>query len=247
MMHRFFVSHESIEGDQVSLQGEVAHRLSRVLRLSPGDQVLLLDGSGNEYQVRLSAFDKDNVQGRVEAVKRGAGEPATKITLYQGLLKGEKFQWVLQKGTELGISAFVPMNCARSIAHPGERWTTSKLRRWEKIICEAAEQSGRSILPRLYDPVSFGDACCNMAGNGISIIPWEEETSRGLRAVLGGGKPAHVNLFIGPEGGFEETEIAGAVGCGISPVTLGKRILRAETAGLVAAAAIFYHLGDIGG
>ncbi len=243
-MHRFFIPPEWIDGSCVTLRGEVAHRISRVLRLSPGDEIMALDDSGCGYRVKLSSFEKDRIQGHVEAVEHGTGEPATKITLYQGLLKGSKFQWVLQKGTEVGISAFAPVVCARSVASSEDRWTMEKSRRWQKIIDEAAEQSGRSVLPRLADPVTFADAC--REATGASIIPWEEEPSRGIGTALGDSTPSQINLFIGPEGGFERGEIMTAQGCGIIPVTLGKRILRAETAGLVSATAIFYHLGEMG-
>jgi len=245
-MHRFFVPPSWIDSKRANLEGEVAHQLIRVLRMSPGDQITLLDNSGKEYKVLLTQFMKDRVQGEVTDVEEGRNELPTELHLYQGILKGDRFEWVLQKGTELGVTTFVPMNCHRSVPLPSHRVESTRSTRWKKIITEAAEQSGRSRLPKLEAPLSFKDACDTVSSSSISLIPWEEELSASIRTALQGIGGRSVDLFIGPEGGFEEQEVAYACSRGITPVTMGGRILRSETAAIVAVTAVLYESGHLG-
>jgi 16S rRNA (uracil1498-N3)-methyltransferase len=161
------------------------------------------------------------------------------------LLKAQKFEWVLQKGTELGIAGFVPVLSSRSIIGSVQDVRDAKLERWQRIIAEAAEQSGRAVLPSLAGPMAFKPACQAAAQQGLALIPWEEERVYRLRQALD-ASPKHISLLIGPEGGFAAEEVATAREAGVVPVTLGPRILRAETAGLAAATAILYALGDFG-
>ena len=182
MTHRFFVPPTWIEGETARLEGDVARQVSRVLRMSPGDNVALLDNSGKEFQVRLTRFTRHTVEGAVLSSDQGPGEPRMKVTLYQGMLKGEKFQWVLQKGTELGVTTFVPLICQRSIPQEQGSWHSSRYPRWSKIVAEAAEQSGRCVLPQLREPMSFREATEEINSSHTSIIPWEHEGSIGLRA-----------------------------------------------------------------
>ncbi len=252
-MHRFFVPSTWIAGEHARLEGDVARQVSRVLRMSPGDEVTLLDNSGNEYRMRLTRFSREVVEGVVLSIDEGRGEPSLKVTLYQGMLKGEKFLWVLQKGTELGVTAFVPLICHRSLPQERDSWLSARYPRWRKVVTEAAEQSGRCLLPDLKQPISFRDACEEIKGSrSISIIPWEREGASGLRSTLQESKgaqpyfPALVNIFIGPEGGFEEWEIDCARSCGVLPISLGRRILRSETAAIATVAAVMYEAGEIG-
>ena len=232
------------------LQGNMVRQLGRVLRMSPGDKVTLLDNSGKEFDVRLTSFGETTVEGEVLSVHQGPVEPPVKVALYQGVLKGEKFHWVLQKGTELGISAFIPLVCRRSVSRPKESWAASRYPRWLKIVTEAAEQSGRCVLPPILPPMAFQDACNGVKGStATSIIPWERERTVGLRTVLGRlGSDGHpcVNIFIGPEGGFEDDEVSYARSCGVIPVSLGQGILRSETAGIATLAAVMYESGALG-
>ena len=245
-MHRFFVPPPCIDSERATLEGEVARQLIHVLRMSPGDQITLLDNSGKEYTVLLTQFKKDQVQGEVTDVEEGQNELPMELHLYQGVLKGYKFEWVLQKGTELGVTSFVPLNCHRSVPSASARADSTRSTRWNKIITEAAEQSGRSRLPKLEAALPFKDACETVSSSNISLIPWEEEMSEGMRTALQGMKDRSVDLFIGPEGGFEEQEIAYASSCGITPVTMGRRILRAETAAIAAVTAVLYESGQLG-
>ena len=245
-MKRFFAPPESINGEGVLLRGEVVHRITRVLRMSPGDRVVLLDGSGMEYVVILEEFSRDTVTGRVLDTFKDSNEPKVQLTLYQGILKGEKLDWVLQKGTELGVTGFVPLICQRSVPRARAENNSRRMARWSKIVAEAAEQSGRSRMPDLHPPTKFDSACHLVDGESLGLIPWEEAKGPSLREALLQRPIAHVHLFIGPEGGFQREEVEYAQGLGIAPVSLGKRILRAETAGLVAATAILYEAGELG-
>ena len=247
MRRRFFVPPAWIEDERVRLEGDVARRVRRVLRMSPDDEIVLLDNSGKEYVARLTRFSKDVVEGAVLSVDVGRGEPAIKVTLYQGMLKGEKFQWVLQKGTELGVTGFVPLICQRSIPLEREGWSNTRYPRWRTIVTEAAEQSGRCLLPELQHPMSFEYACEAIKdSSGIAIIPWEQEGVVGLRSALQDMNFPQVNIFIGLEGGFEQREVSFARSLGVVPVSLGKRILRSETAGIATVAAVLYEAGELG-
>jgi 16S rRNA (uracil1498-N3)-methyltransferase len=253
-MHRFFVPPGSIQGSSVTLSGAQARQVARVLRMRPGEQLIVLDDSGSELEVQLVAVEPELVRGEVVASRPSTGEPRTRITLCQAVLKGDHFELVLQKGTELGVVEFVPMLTERTIVR--DRQAVLKKRpRWEAIIQEAAEQSRRGRRPALRPPLSLAEACLEVSRTqGVKVIPWEDEAQFSLRQVLQaelpdalrvGAGPA-VSLFIGPEGGLTRDEISLARAHGLVPVSLGPRILRAETAGLVAAAAILYELGDLG-
>ncbi|MCH7746000.1 MAG: 16S rRNA (uracil(1498)-N(3))-methyltransferase [Chloroflexi bacterium] len=245
-MHRFFVSPDCIDGQDVTLPDNVARQLARVLRFKSGDSIIVLDDSGMEYVVTLTAVDSNTAQGVVSDKRVSDGEPDVRLVLYQGMLKSDRFEFVLQKGTELGVSAFVPVSCARSVAK-GD--SANRSVRWRKIITEAAEQSGRGRIPILEKPSEFFNACD--AHEGPGLIPWEEEADAGLRSVLERWKASDigissVSIFIGPEGGFTREEVEYARSKGIVAVSLGKRILRAETAGIATAAAILYEIGELG-
>ncbi len=246
-MHRFFVPPHSIKESRVVLRGTIVHQIRDVLRMRPGDDIVLLDNSGWAQRAELVTIDRDAVRGRVVEKWKLETEPQTRITLYQGLLKGQKFEWVLQKGTEIGIIAFVPVMAARCVISTVNDVSAARVERWERIIVEAAEQAGRAALPHLSNAIMLPHACEQAGRAGLALIPWEGERSRGLREALQDvPKSKEIGLFIGPEGGFTEEEIATAQERGVIPVSLGPRILRAETAGLVAASAILYELGDLG-
>lgn len=249
-MHRFFISPEWIHQERVVITGRLVHQLRDVLRLRGGDHIVVLNDTGWEYKVELARVSRDHVAG-VICERRPAAEPHTRIILYQALLKGSKFEFILQKCTELGVSGFAPLICERCVAaNPqGKRGE-----RWQRIITEAAEQSGRGRLPTLEPALLFEQAC--QSAKGFSLLAWEGEKTSGLRAVLQSeisrqsaiseGNPLSVNLFIGPEGGFSPFEVEFARGCGIIPISLGSsRVVRAETAGLVAATAILYECCEL--
>jgi len=249
-MHRFLIPAEWIDQERVVITGRQVHQLRNVLRLVAGNRIVVIDNTGFEYEVELEKVNRGYASGVVKEI-RSAAEPQTKVTLYQALLKGSKFESVIQKCTELGVAAFVPMVCHRCVA--ASSVSNKNLERWRRIIVEAAEQSGRGKLPTLEPEVPFEEAC--KSAQGFSLLAWEGERAVGLRTALRGEiyrqriisekNTLSVNLFIGPEGGFSPAEVEFAQGCGIVQVTLGNRVLRAETAGLVAASAVLYDCGDL--
>ena len=293
-MHRFFVRPDQIEGFSVTLTGDTARQIFRVLRLRPGERIIVLDDTGWEYFVDLSSVSASQVTGSITKKALNAAESGVAITLYQAMIRPEKFEFVLQKATELGVVGFVPFICERSVANPeGSRLSPNKRQRWERIIMEAAEQCGRGRLPILSDPVDFVEACASIAQP--AIIPWEAEDSLGIKSALrspdlvptemiactcpstsSGRTGEHkasatiraeeyvspelvegqvyppssvekMSVIIGPEGGFTQEEIDAARDIGILPVTLGKRILRSETAAVATIAAVMYEIGELGG
>ena len=244
-MHRFFLPPDWIAKGTVVITGKLVHQIRNVLRLGAGDLITVLDNSGWEYEVELQKVDSTGVEGRIISKSQSVTEPYTKITLYQALLKGSNFEFVLQKCTEIGVTSFVPLICERCVAGKPDG---KRLSRWKSILTEAAELSRRGKLPALQSPTGFTEAC--KSASGISLLPWEGGKVRGIGDVLRSHRkirndPA-INIFVGPEGGFSHREVEYARSCGIVPVSLGRRILRAETAGLVAAAITLYEFGDLG-
>ena len=246
-MHRFFVPPTHIEADRVTLTADASRQLSRVLRARAGDRIIVLDNSGYEYTVTLDAVTAQRSTGVINDRYLGEGETHLSITLYQGLMKADRFEYVLQKGTELGISRFVPIISERTVAR--NVVSPNRLTRWGKIIREAAEQAGRCRLPELEETLSYAEACD--AISKPAIIGWESERDTGIRDTLrrlkAGVKDARsISIMIGSEGGLDEDEVEYALSRGITPVSLGRRILRAETAGIIAAAAVLYEMGEMG-
>ncbi len=245
-MHRFFVAPDQIAQRVVRFDDDQARQMRRVLRLRPGDRVLALDGLGRQYEVTLDEVTHAGAMGHAAAPIEATGEPAVRLTVYQSLLRREKFEWVLQKGTEIGVAAFVPVITRRSLVRDAQDVTPEKLSRWRRIIKEAAEQSGRGKLPVLAAPIDFGAAEPEVRAAGIALIAWEGEFRRLIRGVLDGREAVRdVTLFIGPEGGYEADEIRAAESWGAVPVSLGRRILRTETAAVVGAALVLHELGEL--
>lgn len=244
-MHRFFVIPFQSKDGIVEIKGNLAHQIRNVLRKKTGDSFILLDNAGNQYHAELIKIEENRALMEVKSKEQASGGPALHIDLYQSLLKKTKFEFVLQKGTEIGIANFIPIRSHRCLAlHKQEK--EQKQERWLSIIREAAEQSRRGMLPGLSEALSFEEACKKV--KGFSLIFWEGEKKRSLGQAMRAFFPhqrEEVNIFIGPEGGFTAEEIELATVKGIVPVSLGPRILRAETASLVAAANILYHYEDL--
>jgi 16S rRNA (uracil1498-N3)-methyltransferase len=246
MTQRFFVPPGAIAQDKVTFDAATAHQLRHVLRLRPDDQVVVLDDSGLEYDVTLELVGRDRAIGRIEAQREAGTEPRVDVTIYQGVLKGGHLEWVLQKGTELGVTRFVPMFTQHTVVR-GRAAVEKRRARLERIVREAAEQSHRGRLPQLGAPLSFEEACeQSVASHDLSILPAVEAVDRDLRQALSTGPAlARVAILIGPEGGFAAEEVAYARERGVCVVTLGARVLRAETAGIVVPALVLYTLGEM--
>ncbi len=247
-MHRFFVDPGCISEGHAIVDGAVARQASQVLRLRAGESVALMDGTGREWIVLVSSVSPSRLEGGVVCETFLSGEPGVSVTLYQGTLKGEKFEMVLQKGTELGISTFVPMVCRRSISRAAGSRADARLRRWQSIVREAAEQSGRTRIPVVEAPVSMSEAL--ESARGVTLIAWEREQETGLRQALSARldrvRVEGLGLLVGPEGGFEPAEVELAMESGAIPVSLGRRTLRSETAGPAMTAAVMYEMGELG-
>ncbi|HOP75317.1 MAG TPA: 16S rRNA (uracil(1498)-N(3))-methyltransferase [Bacillota bacterium] len=246
-MTRFFIPADHIRGDKVFLEGSDHHHLLNVLRKKVGDEITVLNGKGEEFLARVIEIKPSMVIAEIVTAMNRPAEPRVKINLIQGLPKADKFEWIIQKNTELGVSRFQPVITERSTIRLDAEARTKKWERWSKIIKSAAEQSGRTIIPELEMVKDWELAIRNLRP-GLTLIPWEGETERSLKSVLEAEKvlPTEVNVIIGPEGGFSIQEINEAREYGAIPITLGPRILRTETAGLVAATSILYHFGDMG-
>jgi len=246
-MNRFFVSKTDIQGEQVVLGREQAHQISHVLRMKPGERIIVLDNTGFEYEAVLTDIAKGKVAGRIESRHTGAGEPSVQLTLYQSLLSRDKFEIVLQKCTEVGVSRFVPVITQRSLVRDTDAVTPKKLTRWRRIITEAAEQSHRSRMPELAEPKRFEEIASELSGFDCSLIASPHEKQTTLRKALQSGKtePKTVALLIGPEGGFADEEISSAVEAGAKAVGLGPRILRTETAAIISAALVLHELNQM--
>ena len=247
-MHRFFVPSALLQEKEVTLTGQLAHQLSHVLRLSRGEHIVLLDGSDCAYEAELQEVAPHPATARIVSKSVPRTEPRLRLILYQALPRGKKMDWVLQKGTELGVSAFVPVTTERSIVQNPARIGESRITRWQRIVTEAAEQSGRVCLPQVMPVQRFVDVCQQAPKGALALIASTgvEVCPRSLRQALEVTPfPQEVWLFIGPEGGFALGEVQSARQAGMIPVSLGPRTLRTETAGLAAAAIIFYAFGEL--
>jgi 16S rRNA (uracil1498-N3)-methyltransferase len=248
-MRRFYVEAEVLGGDRVEIRGALAHRLAKVLRLRAGEEIALFDGSGTDVLVRI-----DEISDRLvvaEAVGRvdSPAEPRIKVNLYQSITKGDRFEWLLEKGTEIGVARFVPLITARAVVKPEAGGNRAD--RWGRIVIEAAEQSGRGAVPIVDAPQRFADALANAPG--VLLLPYEaaDERTPDIDAGLNSDIDAlfalsEVSVFIGPEGGYEDAEVAAARAAGAAIVTMGRRVLRSETAGLVAATLVLHAAGELG-
>lgn len=257
MGHRIYIEENelSIEQDRLlCLTGDRARYMNKVLRLGVQDTVILFNESGMEYSCTISEIDGRRILLTVGEIKKVHRESNLDIVLCQALSKGKKMDFVIQKGTELGVKRFIPVVSSRSVSRHGTGEGMGKIGRWKKIALESARQSGRNFIPQIDDVVEFNELQDNLSGgaNILKIIPWEEEKSTGLKSVLESltqnplKKIKKVIILIGPEGGFSDEEVESSIKAGYIPVTLGKRILRTETAALAAVSIIQFCMGDMG-
>jgi 16S rRNA (uracil1498-N3)-methyltransferase len=243
-MDRFFVDPEVVGGDFAELGRELSHRLRHVMRLRGGDHVMLVDGRGFEYEAELQDTRAPTIRAAILSRREVLPEPSVRVVLYQSVVKGDRFEWLLEKGTEIGVAKFVPLLSRRSVVRPREGRVERK-ERWQRIVTEAAEQCGRSRLPEIASPMHLDEALAS--AQGLRLLPWEGERKTSLRQALRSAKKVEVvSLFVGPEGGFAQEEVEQALALGVQTVSLGRRILRSETAGIVAVAAVLYESGELG-
>lgn len=241
-MQRYFVEPHLFFDQQVTITGDDVHHIVNVMRSEIGQEFLVSDGRGRVALARLTDFGGKQAQAEIVEWLDEKRELPIRVTIGQGLPKGDKMEWILQKGTELGAFAFFPFSSERTIVKLDQKKEGKKLERWGKIIKEAAEQSHRSVLPQMLPPLSFKQAVAS-AGNYTScVIAYEKEQNVTLHGLFQSLVPGDSLLvLIGPEGGFSADEVALAEAAGIKPVTFGPRILRTETASQYLLSAVSYH------
>jgi 16S rRNA (uracil1498-N3)-methyltransferase len=238
----FFIPKDHFQDDAVFVTGDPLHHLKQVLRLKEGDLAIFLDGSGGCCRVRLETLARDSARALV-LDRWQEKETALPIHLLQGLPKGDKFDLILQKGTELGITSFQPVLTRHSVPQPDAQRFAKRCQRWNRIVSEAARQSRRSILPEVAPPEPLPRSLRSRS-DSLRLALWEAG-ARPLASVLPEQRPEGVSLLVGPEGGFAADEIVLIEESGYLPVHLGPRILRTETAGLAAAGILQYLYGDL--
>lgn len=240
-MHRFYVTAEHRLGGEVRFTAAQVRQIIRVLRMGVGSRVLTFNGSGQEWEVEIVAASPREVVGRIVEERSASRESALRIVLVQGLLKGPKMDYLIQKATEMGVAEIVLLSTNRTVAEG-----FGKVDRWGRIAIEAAEQSGRVFIPKLTGPFPL-EAYVAGPGRGARLVLWEGEQVGTLAALLDRAPPpGEVTVLVGPEGGLETDEVALVTRTGFTPVSLGPRTLRAETAAVAALAILQHRWGDLG-
>lgn len=246
-MPKFFTPRENITDTTVIIDSEDAKHIERVLRLGVGDEITVCDGRGIDYRAKISEINKSSVICDILSSKKCDTEPGIKVTLYQGIPKASKMDYIIQKTTELGVSRIVPVTLSRCVVklenHNAEK---KKVERWQKIAYEAAKQSGRGVIPDVSMPMTLDEAIVDMKRSDLAFAPYECEMNTGLRDVIENNSSVDtVSFMIGPEGGFDITETQKLTDAGITTITLGRRILRTETAGEAVLAMLMYGFKEV--
>lgn len=245
-MPKFFVLPEKITENHLVVDSEDVNHITRVLRLKEGDRISVCDGQGYDYEAQIQRLEKRRVICSVLSKTIAETEPEIEVVLFQALPKASKMEYIIQKTTELGISKIVPCRLSRCVVHLDAKNASKKAERWQKIAEAAAKQCGRGKIPQILPVTEFKEAVEQMKQAELSFAPYECEEQNCLKPVLHSvRKPRTVSFMIGPEGGFDPAEIEFIRKSGIIPVTLGKRILRTETAGEAVLSMIMYEIGDI--
>jgi 16S rRNA (uracil1498-N3)-methyltransferase len=235
-MNRFFVKPDDMTEDSAAIIGEDVKHISKVLRMQSGDRVMLSDGCGYEYLAEIETISRERVELK-------PAEPKQRITLYQGIPKAGKMELIIQKCVELGINGIIPVAAERSVVRvkPGEY--RAKQPRYQRVACEAAKQSGRGIIPHIGELTTFKTA--DMSAYDLILVAYEDERQTSLKEVLRANmKAENIAVIIGPEGGLEIGEVESLINKGGKAVSLGRRILRTETAGMATVAMILYELEE---
>lgn len=244
-MYRFFVEQSQIQDKKIIITGSDVNHIKNVLRMKVGEEIAVSNGADNrEYRCGIEEYTEHEVICTLRFVKEDGVELSARIYLFQGLPKADKMELVIQKAIELGVYEVIPVSAKRCVVKLDEKKAAAKVSRWQGIAEAAAKQSKRGVIPTVHSVMSMQEAIEYARGMDVKLIPYElaedmQHTKRIIEAVRPGESIA---VFIGPEGGFEESEVQEAFTAGIEPVTLGKRILRTETAGLTVLSWLMYHL-----
>ena len=244
-MYHFFVEPSQIQGNKIIITGKDVNHIKNVLRMKPGEEIAVSNGlDGKEYHCGIAEWYEDRIVCDLFFVMEEGVELASKIYLFQGLPKADKMELIIQKTVELGVYEIIPVASKRAVVKLDAKKAESKLIRWQAIAEAAAKQSKRGIIPKIKEVMSFQEAVAYSSCAQVKIIPYElAQGMERTKEIISGIRPGEpVAVFIGPEGGFAEEEIEMAMQAGIEPVTLGRRILRTETAGMAVLSVIMYHL-----
>ncbi len=243
-MPRFFVRPEAVSADTIVITGDDVNHIRNVLRMGVGDEISVSDGAGRDYYGVLESLDRDRVTVRIENSWDSFVELPARILLFQGLPKADKMELIIQKAVELGVYQIVPVVMKRSVVRLDPEREAKKLARWRGIAESAAKQSGRGVIPQVAAPVAFQTALSQAGALDAILLPYERARDMARsRELIHQMRGKHsIGVFIGPEGGFDETEIAAALAAGAKTMTLGRRILRTETAGLAVLSLLMFEL-----
>ncbi len=245
-MPKFFVKKEDILDDSVVICGGDAVHIAKVLRMEAGQHITLCDGEGTDFDAEIVSATKEEVSLRIQSSCPCPAEPVLSFVLFQGIPKQGKMDYIIEKCTELGVSTIVPVACERSVVEiKNAQAEEKKLSRWRKIAAESVKQCGRGVIPEVTGVMSVAEAIDYAKHLELTFAAYENERQLPLREVLLGKKPESVGAFIGPEGGFSDKEVALFQAADIPTVTLGRRILRTETAGHTVLTAAMYALGEL--
>lgn len=243
-MQHFFVSPEQVKEEKIYVEGTDVNHMKNVLRMKIGEELTVNDGEGYQYLCAVETYEADMAVLKILKRTKDESELTSKIYLFQGLPKQDKMELIVQKAVELGVYQVIPVSTKRAVVKLDAKKAKKKVERWQQIAVSAAKQAGRGIIPAVGEVCSYAQAL-KMAGElDVILIPYElAEGMKETKKIISDIKPGQsVGIFIGPEGGFEEEEVERAVEAGAKPVTLGKRILRTETAGLTILSVLMFHL-----
>ena len=245
-MHRFFVEPSQIGEKEIVITGPDVNHIRNVLRMRAGEELLAADGQGSEYRCILRELQDSAIRAEICRKLSGSAELPSRITLFQGLPKSDKMDLIIQKCVELGVFRIVPVTTKRTVVKLDAKKEESRRKRWTAVSESAAKQSGRGIIPEISGVQSFREAVEEAGELDICLIPYEkaEDMARTREILSGIPAGASIGVFIGPEGGFEEEEVREAMEAGARPITLGRRILRTETAGMAVLAMLGYLLEE---
>ncbi len=247
-MHRFIVDPNSIQNGQVKLEGDDLKHLRKVLRLGPGDLINVFDGCGKEYEAKVLNVDKACAIAEIVSSFLTDTEPQIKLTLFQGLPKGEKMDLIIQKGVELGVHRFIPVITDRTVVQLDRKDGEKKAERWSKIAREASKQCRRALVPEISVPLSLDEAISEFEKYDAVLLLYENESKKCLKETLKCytiNKIKDIALFVGPEGGFTPYEVEKYTKLGFDITSLGERILRTETAAISVISIIMYEMGEL--
>lgn len=245
-MYRFFVNEKIDSGKNIYISGSDYNHIKNVLRMKKGEEVLISDGNDREYLCSIREYTEDEVILNIEDIMGTSRELSAKITLFQGLPKGDKMEQIIQKTVELGVSEIVPVAMKRCVVKLDDKKAGKKIERWNGIALSAAKQSKRGIIPEVKEVMTFKEALKMASDMDACLVPYENaEGIEGARKLVDSMKDKKsIGIFIGPEGGFDESEIELALENGAKTLTLGRRILRTETAGMTMLSILMFALEE---